>query len=456
VRSRYPVRTLAFHPVLPLLAVGTGRYDGGYCFEGELLLIHLDSGDVVSALHHSREVFDVEWLSETSLRLVLAPSDDWENPHAHEQGHPIVVARADWGSVGQRAVGADELAAPAEPAARPDLSGEARRLLTDLAAAAGQRWFVRRRVWAVEGLENGRVLAALDGVLAESWLPSGERQWAVEDEEGGRQLLLGSDGQSVWANAERRSRRKGRGWETSAPRLARISVDTGQVLETLSPGVFSILVTGGQRTILRPLEGRRKRPQRLTMFDLEGPADGPEVGHFDLFNHPFAVRRASRPYVLVGTDPDEPHRDKWVAALGADGELRRLYPHSWVPTEHHFGGPAVEIGQSLIYAGTVHDGSGLQPGGAYVVRRSLNGAVQWQYRTDHPATALDTDGDTVYAAYNSGALTALDAHDGSVRWHIELAVDGAPTTALSLAVTPQGHLLIGTVDGRVLEYLARS
>lgn len=77
--------------------------------------------------------------------------------------------------------------------------------------------------------------------------------------------------------------------------------------------------------------------------------------------------------------------------------------------------------------------------------------MQWQYRTDHPATALDADEDTVYVAYNSGALTALDADNGSVRWHTELEVGGAPTTALSLAVAPQGHLLVGTVDGRILE-----
>lgn len=451
VRSRHPVRTLAFHPVLPLLAVGTGRYDGGYCFEGELLLIHLDTGDVVSVLHHSREVLHAEWLSGTALRLVLAPSDDWDYPRAHEQGYAVVVTRADWGSVGRRTVGADELAAPAVPAPRQDHRADARRLLADLATAAGRTWFVRRRVWAVEGLEDGRVLAALDGVLAEAWLPSGERHWAVEDEEGGRQLLMASGGASVWANAERGARRRGGRRETSAPRLARISADTGQVLETLSTGVFSILVAGGGRAVLRPVEDRRNSRSRLTMFDLEGPADGPEAGPFDLVNHPFAVRGASRPYVLVGTDPDKPHRDKWVAALGADGELRRLYPHSWVPAEHHFGGPAVEIGQSLVYAGAVHHGHGLQPGGAYVVRRSRNGAVRWQHRSDHPVTALETDGDTVYAACNSGALTALDAGDGTVRWHTDLAVDGAPTAALSLAVTPLGRLLVGTVDGRVLE-----
>ncbi|MER5381975.1 PQQ-binding-like beta-propeller repeat protein [Streptomyces sp. NPDC002688] len=455
VRSRYPVRSIAVHPTLPLLAVGTGSYDGGYSFEGELLLVHPDSATVVSALPYAREVLDVAWRSETDLRLVLAPCDDWENPDAHEQGHTVVVARADWSSVGARTIGAEELAAPAEPAARSDRGARTRRLLTDLAASAGRQWSPRRRVWAVEGREDGRVLASLDGILAESWLPSGDREWVVEDEEGGRQLVPASDGTSVWVNAERRGHWRGRGWERDAPRIARIAVDTGQVLETLSPGVGGVLVAGGRRVVMRPMGQPGKRSGRLMMFDLEGRVDGAEIGGFDLFNHAFPVRRASRPYVLVGTRADAPHRDKWLVALGGDGTSRRLFPHSWVPQEHHFGGPAVEIGRSLVYAGTVHDGQGLQPGGAYVVRRSLDGEVGWQHRTDHPATALDADEHTVYVAYNSGALTALDADSGSVRWHTELDIDGTPTTALSLAVAPRGHLLIGTVDGRILECSVR-
>lgn len=74
---------------------------------------------------------------------------------------------------------------------------------------------------------------------------------------------------------------------------------------------------------------------------------------------------------------------------------------------------------------------------------------------DHPATALDVDEDTVYVACNSGALTALDAEGGTVRWRTELEIEDTPTTALSLAVTPNGHLLIGTVDGRILECSVR-
>ncbi|MFE2728177.1 hypothetical protein [Kitasatospora sp. NPDC059327] len=38
LRTRFPVHALAFHPTAPLLAVGTGQYDGDYLFEGELLM----------------------------------------------------------------------------------------------------------------------------------------------------------------------------------------------------------------------------------------------------------------------------------------------------------------------------------------------------------------------------------------------------------------------------------
>ncbi|MFF7178103.1 PQQ-binding-like beta-propeller repeat protein [Streptomyces sp. NPDC008121] len=279
----------------------------------------------MSALPSGREVLTVEWLSRTELRLLLAPCDDSSNPLAHEQGHAAVVTRTDRYDVGQGAITSKELAAPAEPVVRLDHSREARRLLADLAAAAGQRWYARRRVWDVKGLEDGRVLAALDGTLVEV---------------------------------------------------------------------------------------------------------GPR-----------------RPYALVATDPDE-RQDTWVTALGAGGTRCRLLPHSWEPAEHYCGGPAVEVGRSLVYAGTAHPGRESQPGGVYVVRRFLSGARQWEHRSDHPA--IHTDGETVCVAYSSGALAALDADDGSLLWRTNIEVDGVPTVALSLAVVPRDHLLVGTVDGRIL------
>ncbi|WP_063898402.1 hypothetical protein [Streptomyces sp. IMTB 1903] len=461
LRCGRPVWALAFHPALPLLAVGTGCYDGGYFFEGELLLVHLDTGEAVSALEYEREVLDLAWRGPAELRLVLSPSEDWEGPVAHEQGHTAVVHRDDWGAVGPGDVLGEELDVPVAPYDRPDRGPQARRLLTELAGAAGREWSPRRRVWAVEALPDGRVLAALDGVLAESWLPSGERQWSVGDEEGGRQLLVSGDGASVWANAERLRRHAPPGWKQGGARIARIEVDTGRVLETVRPDGYAVLVPGGgRRMVLRPAGPPSAGRERLSMSELDGAAaasgadvpQGAAADGFALFNHPFPVRRPSRPYVLVGDHEQWSPRDLWVAAVDEDGTPRPLFPHGRPPAQDHFGGPAVEIAQSLVYAGCVHEPHARRPGSCYVVRRSLDGAVLWEHRGDHRATALDSDGSNVYAADVSGALTVLDADTGTVLRRIALAVDGVPTCALSLAVAPQGQLLVGTADGRIVEY----
>ncbi|MGW5505813.1 hypothetical protein [Streptomyces sp. SS52] len=121
VRSRFPVHALAFHPRRPLLAVGTGKYDGGYFFEGELLLVHLKSDAVASLIENEfgRQVLGLEWLDERTLRVLMAPPDDWQDEAAHEYGHVAAVDRADWAAVPARSLSGRDLAGPRVHAPRP-------------------------------------------------------------------------------------------------------------------------------------------------------------------------------------------------------------------------------------------------------------------------------------------------------------------------------------------------
>ncbi|MFD9432242.1 hypothetical protein [Streptomyces sp. NPDC060002] len=122
IRSRFPVHALAFHPRRPLLAIGTGRYDGGYLFEGELLLLHLKTGAVASLIENEfgRQVLGLEWLDERSLRVLMAPPDDWQDEAAHENGHVAVVGRVDWTAVPARSLSGRDLAGPRTFAPRPE------------------------------------------------------------------------------------------------------------------------------------------------------------------------------------------------------------------------------------------------------------------------------------------------------------------------------------------------
>ncbi|MGV9266117.1 hypothetical protein ACWDRR_15815 [Kitasatospora sp. NPDC003701] len=159
LRTRFPVHTLAFHPTAPLLAVGTGEYDGGYFFEGELLLLDWEAGTTTSLIEHDfgRQVLGLSWLDGQALRVLMAPPDDWKDRKAHTEGHVAVVRRPDWHAAAPRSLTAAELAGPRVPAPRPDGRDGAQRALS----ALSPDWEPRRHVLAVDELPDGAVLATL-------------------------------------------------------------------------------------------------------------------------------------------------------------------------------------------------------------------------------------------------------------------------------------------------------
>ncbi|MYW97469.1 hypothetical protein G3I59_44385 [Amycolatopsis rubida] len=61
VSLHWPVNALAFHPELPIPAIGSGAYDGGYFYEGELTVLDLESGRATSLSRERREVTELRW-----------------------------------------------------------------------------------------------------------------------------------------------------------------------------------------------------------------------------------------------------------------------------------------------------------------------------------------------------------------------------------------------------------
>jgi hypothetical protein len=208
LRSRFPVHALAFHPTLPLSAVGTGSYDGGYFFEGELLLFNWEIHLTVSSFEDGigREVPGLEWLDDHALCLLVAPPDDWKDKAAWVEGHVAVVRRADWSAVGPGTIDLTELAGPCVSAPGSDSRAEAETALSRLSSDREPR----RSVRAIEELSDERILAALAGIAVECWLRSGEVQWrALDDDDsdgGGQELVVAPDERSVWAASSTGSR----------------------------------------------------------------------------------------------------------------------------------------------------------------------------------------------------------------------------------------------------------
>ncbi|MFB6674350.1 hypothetical protein ACFCWG_18480 [Streptomyces sp. NPDC056390] len=439
LRARYPVHAMAFHPRLPLLAVGTGDYDGGYFFEGELLLLDLEAGTATSLIEHAlgRQVLGLEWLNEQELRVPMAPPDDWQDKDARSEGHVAVVCRPDWRVVPPRSITGYDLAGPRVTAPRADRREGARQTVSGLSTD----WDPRRNVRAVEELSDGRIVATLDGVQLESWLPSGQRQWVVRDDDGGgRDIVIARDERSAWVGPARPPR------GVPAQAVVRLALQDGARLDRLTPAGSASLVRcadglpalapagwNGERSRLRIRRGSRIYFRETVRAKGEQNLGPDEVWLAAV--EPESVPAAERP-----REPTE-------------AEVNRLLPYSWTSGETHFAGPGVETPDGdLIHAGTVHHGHGLQPGGSFVVGRAVtSGEPTWVFRTDRKATELDHDTETVYVTYDDGEIVGLDLRDGNVRWRRHLAVAGVPVVPTALTVAEPGRLLIGTTDGRILD-----
>ncbi|MGW1886641.1 outer membrane protein assembly factor BamB family protein [Streptomyces sp. NPDC001970] len=453
--SYWPVNSIDFHPSLPLVAAGTGRYDGSWDFDGELLLVNLESGMVTTALEERREVLAAEWLDDRRLRLLVSP-EDRDSDHAFTHAFETVIEREDWSAVADRTVGYRELTGPKVRRVHPPDADQARDLLRDRSVGAAAGWTMRRQVRATQMLDDGRVLAALQGARLECWLTSGELQWAVPDLDGGQQIHVCTDQRSAWVHVRHTGRLTESGWRRAGNLVQRISLDSGRSLEEFDPG-HAVTFTSGRDGWLAVRAAWPARDQGQTI--LLTP-DNTEAAHFILPNHDFfAVRRGSEPLFVQRAEGPSAERQRVVAIAleETDGSpsVRRLFPLDWDGdrTMHLFAGPGTQVSSdALVYAATLHDHRGLLPQTSFIVRRRLpDGAPQWVYGTDHPVTALDADEDTVFAAYRSGEIVALDARNGSPLWQRALHVSSRPVVPLSLTVPRAGRLLIGTVDGRILD-----
>ncbi|HEX6684736.1 MAG TPA: hypothetical protein VF062_18170 [Candidatus Limnocylindrales bacterium] len=441
---RWPVNAISFHPSLPLVAIGAGSYDGGWMYDGELLILDLTADSMVSVLEYPREVRRVSWRDDETLDLVLAVRDDEAAEEAGTTSVACSVRRDDWDRATERMLKApydDE-----KPVHDETPGGQ----------IATSRPLSRQAVWALHALPDGRILAGLDGVALECWSrSSAEPLWRIPAEGTGCQIRVLPDGRTALALTSTRT------YETTIMKEVDLEAGVAPVtFELFFPAVMASSVDGWV-SFRDTAHDARAGTGMIHLLTPEGTHGGTvQVGGYDLFNHFFDIRHSPQLLFLQG-NPDEPWRDKWVVALdGRQRRVRRLFPLEWDGHRggHLFGGSGVYLedarGPALVHSGAVHNGAGLLPGNAFVVRRAFpSGEAQWVFAADHQATAVDVDGDSelVYVTFNNGELVALRAADGTVHGRQRLRVGGHPVVPMSLTYVGSGRLAIGTLDGRILD-----
>ncbi|MEU9998288.1 PQQ-binding-like beta-propeller repeat protein [Streptomyces sp. NPDC050848] len=423
--------SIAFHPTLPLLAIGLDNGDE-YDRAGCLTLFEPGTGHRVDFADPKWGIDPIRWLDARTLELTFF-SVDPDDEYVHYSSRATVV-RDDWLGLSPEAVDLTALdrwpVDPDDPDTYPDLPGRpARPLLTEIAERAGRSYTGHGRVRDMAGLSDGRVLATRHFTTVECWAPDGSLLWRVPSPstDGGARIEVAADERTVRVAVSGPDARA----RTDFPLVAtddgtvldRPSVPFSAALSARTDGVWAI-----RDTYNRSIEVEPPTPPNTRFFAADGtPLGGvQEPNRYDLV--PLDVRRC--PELLYG------RRRRDVIAL----DPRTTAETTLFSVDAPLG--------RAVYT-TDAAGAALLHGTKELVRRAFpTGEVVWTRPVDAEVLALDAYDGVLHALCADNTLVSADTATGTVLGRRELP----PYGPLSLHVTPDGTVLVGTAAGQILRY----
>lgn len=76
--ARYPINDVAFHPDKPQVLISTGTFDGGYMYEGELILWNYQNKQHKNLLKDNREILNSRFI-DNHIEFTISPQTEDEN-----------------------------------------------------------------------------------------------------------------------------------------------------------------------------------------------------------------------------------------------------------------------------------------------------------------------------------------------------------------------------------------
>ncbi|MER5711860.1 hypothetical protein [Streptomyces sp. NPDC002122] len=427
--------SIAFHPTLPLLAIGLDNYDA-YQRAGGLTLLEPVTGHRVDLTDPDHGIEPIRWLDDRTLELTFFT---WESDDEHLHSRATVV-RDDWLGLTPDALDLRTLPrTPLPPGAEVEYldTEPTRPLLEALAERAGRSYDALGQVRAVAALSDGRVLATRSHAVVECRSPDGSLLWSVPAPSGigGRRIEVSADERTVRVAVPGPDSRT----RTDFPLVAtadgtvldRPSVPFAAALSARTDGVWAI-----RDTYDRGSEAEPPAAPNTRVFAADGTplATVHEPDRYDLV--PIDVRRC--PALLYG------RRRRDVIALDPRTAAETtLFPVDPFMLDRPLG-RAVYVSDSA--------GPALLHGRTELVRRTFPaGEVVWTRPLDGEASELvdvDAHAGVLHALCTDGTLLSVDTADGTVLDRRALP----PYGPLSVHAAPDGTVLVGTAAGQILRY----
>ncbi|WP_371611921.1 hypothetical protein [Streptomyces clavifer] len=417
--------SIAFHPTLPLLAIGLDNGDE-YDRKGGLTLLECDTGHRVDFADPAWGIEPVRWLDDHTLELNFFTMDNEGAPWTAR----ATVVRANWRNLPSDALDLTALDRTPHTPEIPrvyDCISPALPLLRTLAERAGRSYDAQGGVRAVAGLGDGRVLATRKHVAVECWAADGTAMWSVPapSASGGTRIAVAADERSVRvavSGPDARTRTDFLLVDTvDGTVLDRHSVPFSATMSARSDGVWAI-----RDAYDRCIGTDPPTPPSTQIFAADG-------------SHRIGSLHVPDRYDLV---PLQARRCPELLYVRTGGKVVALAPDAHETMLFSVDAPLGRV----VYVSDAA-GAALLHGRTELVRRGFpSGEVLWNRPLESEVIDLDSHAGILYALCADGSLVSVDAADGTVLHRRPLP----PYGWLSLHVAPDGTPLVGTTAGQIL------
>lgn len=421
--TRYEVNALAFHPTRDELAIATGSYDGGYFFEGELLIWNWRTGASHSELSENREVTQVEWRGD-DLLATISPETDESAPGAQafllaparagERAHQVVTPRSDPRLAPSRG----------RPVGAPPPSDTFERYRRLVPA--------HRRVTALDWLADGRVAIGTADDALHVWEPATNRT---------QQLHVDGQVVAMWHHPDHELlvqvdvRR-------SSTSLCAIAGDRLELVTSFATS-HSCSVDRYGRILARSVDTKK---QAMSSVIRDGHiVQLVNLGHFDGANHFIRLDGGAELYFLQGTPPSS-YQHKTLCALTTHGDIVVRMP--WDDDARHLmSSIGTLVGDGRLARGSlVYKPRGSEHG--VIELSDLTGRTAWRHDIECGIAAMAIWQGCVVAGLLDGTFLALELETGKVMHDEPFTFGTSPAMVTAIAVHEEA-IALGSIDGRV-------
>jgi hypothetical protein len=454
--ARFPINDLAFHPSRPLIAIATGVYDGGFFFEGELLLWNWETGESLKVLSENREVSRVRFVDSDSLVLLLRPPD--EEMYGEDAAFDTSIGGTltdlrPFKALGLREGESDpriQSFTPIDPALLQFDCGSFKPEVHNRhwqAALGSAEFEPRYRVWDIAWMTPNRLLAVHDCCHVESWTLDGRRVQRISGSGHGVELLQSSG--VAYVNVIERANVFTGASEKST--LLRIDDDNLIPVASFEHGVLFSVDRMGRFLSRDTGDPARKRARRDQLLDSTGrELLTRDLGHYDCFNHYLRIDGAAHLYFLRGT-PSTSHEAKVLSCIDGSGVLRECFP--WDSEARHLmcSSACLLSTDTLVRGYRVYDPKPSHFAGYIEALEMPTGRRRWRRAVPALTTCLAPIQGYPWLIYalTDGRIGVLHVHTGDLLHEQTLQIDHVNTMVLSLSVQ-SNRVACGTLDGRVL------